>query len=346
MRASPCIADLGICRLLREAAEPKGVNMNTPHYSGIIMNYVCTAECRHCMFLSSPSCPKNFITPEMSEHLADLLEKAGTSSVHIGGGEPFMNFPALCTLIRALNRHGIGVDYIETNAFWAKEEPIIRERLSKLRTLGVTTIMVSVDPFHIEFVPLERPLRLCRIMNDMDFDYFIWQDRYLRRFLRNRIDQSKTYTKEELQEILGKNYITDTASEYGLGMNGRALSIAGEIYPNRPAEEWLTSEPCPSLPDVCHCHLDLYGNIVPSGCPGLAAEAEDYLNERFDGDKYPVMVRLISGGTRKLYEYAMEKGFVPSPEGYPTKCAFCYAVRRYLHKNAPSPDLAPDESYR
>lgn len=320
--------------------------MNTPLYSGIIMNYVCTAECRHCMFFSSPSCPKRFITPEMAEHLASVLEKAGTSSVHIGGGEPFINFLALCSLIQALSRHHIGVDYIETNAFWAKEEPIIRERLTKLRDLGVTAIMVSVDPFHIEYVPLERPIRLCQIMNTMDFDYFIWQDRYLRRMLRLGIDQSRTYTKEELQELLGKNYITDTASEYGLGMNGRALAIAGEIYPNRPAEEWMTAEPCSSLLDVCHCHLDLDGNIVPSGCPGIAAEAEDYLNERIPTEKYPVMARLLAGGTKLLYDYAKEKGFVPAAEGYPTRCAFCYAMRKFLHENASSADLAPDESYR
>lgn len=319
--------------------------MNTPLYSGIIMNYVCTAECRHCMFASSPSCPKNYISHDMADHLASVLKKAGTSSVHIGGGEPFMNFSALCSLIEALNRHGVGVDYIETNAFWAKDEEVIRNRLSVLRSLGVTTIMVSVDPFHIEFVPLERPIRLCRIMNEMDFDYFIWKDTYLRRFLRLRMDPTKTYTKEELQKILGKDYITDTASEYGIGMNGRALTIAGKIYPNRPAETWITSAPCSSLLDVCHCHLDLYGNIVPSGCPGIAAEAEDYLNERIPPEKYPVMARLLRGGTAALYEYAKEKGFLSSPEGYPTKCTFCYAMRDYLRRNAPSDDLAPDEFY-
>ena len=319
--------------------------MNTPIYSGIIMNYVCTAKCRHCMFLSSPSCPKHYITPDMADHLASVLERAGTSSVHIGGGEPFMNFSALCALIEALNRHRIGIDYIETNAFWAKEEPVIRERLSKLQALGVTSIMVSVDPFHIEFVPLERPIRLCQIMNDMDFDYFIWQDRYLRKMLRLGMDKTKTYTHEELQKILGKNYIADTAAEYGLGMNGRALTIAGEIYPNRPAGDWITSSPCSSLLDVSHCHLDLYGNIVPSGCPGIAAEAEDYLTEQIPASKYPVMNRLLNGGTKALYDYASEKGFIPSPEGYPTKCAFCYAMRSFLHTTVPSDDLAPDESY-
>jgi len=320
--------------------------MNAPLYSGIITNYVCTAECRHCMFFSSPSCPKKYITPETADHLSGVLERAGTSSVHIGGGEPFMNFPVLCDLIKALNRHGIGVDYIETNAFWAKDDRVIRERLSALRDLGVTTVMVSVDPFHIEFVPLERPLRLCQIMNEMDFDYFIWKDTYLRRFLRLGVDKTKTYTKEELQKILGKNYITDTAAEYGVGMNGRALMIAEEMYAKRPAETWVTSAPCASLLDVCHCHLDLYGNIVPSGCPGIAAEAEDFLNERIPPEKYPVMARLLQGGTEALYRYAKEKGFRPAPEGYPTKCAFCHAMRKYLHEHAPSADLAPAESYQ
>ena len=102
-------------------------------------------------------------------------------------------------------------------------------------------------------------------------------------------------------------------------MNGRALAIAGDIYANRPAEELASASPCRSLLDICHCHLDLYGNIVPSGCPGIAAEARDYLNEQIDPAKYPVMSRLLTGGTKSLYEYAKEKGFRPSPEGYPTK---------------------------
>lgn len=313
--------------------------MNTPVYSGIIMNYVCTAACRHCMFASAPDCPREYISEEMADRLASLLREAGTSSVHIGGGEPFMNFRALCGLIEALNRHGVGVDYIETNAFWCSDEAFVRERLDKLKALGVTTIMVSVDPFHIEYVPLERPLKLCNLMNECGFDYFIWQERYLRKL--RRLERTRTYTKEELQKALGKNYITDTASEYGLGMNGRALAIAGDIYANRPAEDLAVSAPCKSLMDVCHCHLDLYGNIVPSGCPGLAADARDYLEEKISPDKYPVMARLLGGGTKALYEYAREKEFVPAAEGYPTRCAFCYAMREFLNRKAPSADLGP-----
>ena len=318
--------------------------MNTPMYSGIILNYNCPAACRHCMFASAPSCPKEYLTEEGAEKLCSILAEAGTVSVHIGGGEPFVNFSALCSLIRVMNRHGIGVDYIETNAFWCTGEEIGRQRLLKLRELGVDTVMISVDPFHIEYVPLERPLLLLKLLNDMEFDYFIWQERYLRRLMK--LEKNRTYTKEELEKALGRHYITDTAREYGLGMNGRALAIAGEIYPAKPAAEWITGEPCTNLISTVHCHLDLYGNVIPSGCPGLAAAAEDYLNGRIEQEKYPVMHRLLYGGTEALYGYAAERGFVPDEAGYPTKCAFCYAMRSYLEENEPTADLRPDGFYR
>lgn len=318
--------------------------MNTPIYSGIITNYVCTAACRHCMFASSPALPKEYISREMAERLARLLRKAGTDSVHIGGGEPFMDFEALTTLIAYLNDQGIGIDYIETNAFWCKNEDFARKRLTRLRSLGVETIMVSVDPFHIEYIPLERPIRLCQLLRESGFDYFVWKERYLR--MLSRLDRTRTYSHQELKDILGEDYVTETAREYGLGMNGRALGIAKDLFPRCPAEHWLSNSPCGSIGDTAHCHLDLYGNIVPSGCPGLSAKAEDYLNEAFPADRYPVLSRLATGGTAALFNYAREKGFTPDPAGYPSRCSLCYAMRVFLLEMAPSQDLAPVCFYR
>ncbi len=317
--------------------------MNTPVYSGIITGYTCTAACRHCMFASSPDCPKDFMTTDMAEKLASLLAKAGTTSVHIGGGEPFYHFPSLRLTIEALHRHGIEIDYIETNGFWAAKEDFVRGRLTTLRQLGVTTVMVSVDPFHIEYVPLERVLLLCHLLEEYGFDYFLWQQRFLKKLLK--LDLTMVHTPAELKKLLGEHYVTDTAAEYGLGMNGRALAIAGEIYPNKTAESFLDTPPCRKILRPQHCHLDLYGKAVPSGCPGIAVEAEDYLRERIDGEQYPVLARLIRGGLRELYAYAAAHGFTPDKGGYPTACALCYALRTYLHKKAPSQDLSPDCFY-
>jgi len=314
--------------------------MQTPMYSGVITNYVCTAACRHCMFASAPDCPKEYITEEMSGRIAAILREAGTFSVHIGGGEPFMNFDALCTLIRALTREGIAIDYIETNAFWCSDEAFVQKRLDTLKELGASAVMVSVDPFHIEYVPLERPLLLCRLLQKNGFDYFIWQEKFLRRLMK--LDRTKCYTGEELKEVLGENYIEDTAAEYGLGMNGRALAIAEKLYPKRKAEDWLISEACPSILRTRHCHFDLYGNVIPSGCPGISAEARDYLTGNITEEKYPVLSHLAKGGVRALYKYAKEKGFTEAEDGYPSRCSLCFAIRAFLlERENPSQDLSP-----
>lgn len=317
--------------------------MKTPIASGVITNYSCNASCRHCMFASSPECRKNYISPEMSEHVASLLEEAGTTSVHIGGGEPFLNFDGLTVLIEALNRHAVGIDYIETNAFWCKDKDFTRAKLERLKKLGVTTIMVSVDPYHLEYVPLERPLKLCALLEEQGFDYFIWQQKFLQRLLK--LDISKTHTKEEISALLGDSYITETAREYGLGINGRALIFADDIYEKRPAEYFATDEKCHSLTNPHHCHIDLYGNAIPSRCTGICAKAEDYLDLDTPREKYPVLSRLISGGTKELYEYAKENGFVADKGGYPTRCAFCFAMREYLERTHPSYDIGDSDFY-
>ena len=331
--------------LVYETYFAKGLlyNMKTPIGSGVITNYNCNAECRHCMFASSPKCEKNYISREMSEKVADILERSGALGVHIGGGEPFLDFDGLCGLVSALSRHGIGIDYIETNGFWAADEDAARRKLIVLKKLGVSTIMVSVDPFHIEFVPLERPLKLCALLEEEGFDYFIWQQKFVARLMK--LDITKTHKKQELMEVLGEDYITDTAREYGLGVNGRALSFAEKLYGKKPYEVFVTEDKCPSLTTPNHCHIDLYGNAVPSRCTGICADAEDYLNLDTPKEKYPVLASLISGGTKGLFEYASSLGFIPDKEGYPTRCAFCFAMREYLERTHPSKDLSDKDFY-
>lgn len=311
--------------------------MKTPVYSGVITNYNCNSECRHCMFASSPSCKKDYMTKEMADKTAKLLAEAGTLSVHIGGGEPFMDFDGLCLLVQALNRYGVGIDYIETNGYWTRDESLARRRLEVLKRLGVYTVMVSVDPFHVEYVPLEMPLKLCSLLDEYGFEYFIWQQKFLKRLMT--LDITKTHTKDELAAVLGDDYITETAREYGLGINGRALAFAEELYGNHPYTDFVTDEKCPSLTHPHHCHLDLYGNAIPSRCTGICQNARDYLEGNTDREKYPVLSRLVSGGTAELFEYAAEKGFVPKNTGYPTRCALCFDMRLYLYKNCPTADL-------
>ncbi len=204
--------------------------------------------------------------------------------------------------------------------------------------------MASVDPFHIEFVSLERPIRLVQALRRAGMDYFIWQDRFLERLLP--LDLHSTHTKKELAALLGEDYIADTAREYGVKVNGRALTIARSVYEPVGAEEILDDEPCSGLLSGMHCHVDLHEKVIPSGCPGISIDLDDFLAGRLPKDKYPAAYRLYTGGVRALYDYARAAGFEPDEKGYATKCSLCCAVRAWLNEHNPSCDIAPDCFYR
>ncbi len=301
-------------------------------YSGVMTSYTCSAACAHCLYCSSPACGGEFMNAETAERIARSLRRMGVSSVHIGGGEPFLNLESLRETIRALRASGIGIDYIETNAFWYKDD---RSAGELVRELGVP-IMVSVDPFHAEFVPVGRPLGLVHLLSEMGWDFFVWQERYIKRLLP--LERSRRATRADLKNLMGENYLFDAARAYGLSANGRALTILRAHMPLRPAEAHLGGAPCRVL-DGRHCHVDLYGSFVPPGCPGVAIEIEDVARGEIDPEKYPVATRLMKGGVRALYEYAREAGFSPDP--CVSKCELCFFLREYLSRERPSRDVEP-----
>lgn len=311
-------------------------------YSGIMTNYACTASCRHCMFCSSPHAGKDFLTPEAGERICEMLSRSGVRSLHIGGGEPFMRMDVLTNLLSAMRGHGIETDYIETNAFWMTGEEEARRRLEAVRALGVNCIMVSIDPFHVEYVPLRKPIRLVRLLEDMGFDYFIWQEKFIKRL--RVLPDDRPLTNAELKKALGAGYVETAAREYGLKVNGRALTLAHKLLPCRKASEVVSARPCTLLEGV-HCHVDLYENVIPSGCPGIGIELGDYIHGKISPDKYPVAYRLLTGGTQALLAYAREKGFEEDKKGYITTCELCFAMRAWLRKNSPSQDIGPDCFY-
>jgi len=314
--------------------------------AGFMVNYACTARCRHCMYGCSNKGSKDYVTPENADKIMKTLSDNGVYSLHIGGGEPFLDFEGLCTVIKAMNRYGIAVDYIETNAFWCHDLVSAKEKLHRLLELGVDAVMASCDPFHAEWVPVDRVLTFIQAARETGMGYFVWKDQFLRRLMK--LDTHKAHTTEELKAVLGENYIAETAKEYGIGMNGRALFIAKEIYPEKPGFDIASSAPCKRILEGRHCHVDLYGNVVPAGCTGIAIPLEVFLNPDrtalYDEEKYPVLARVLQGGCKALLDYAVSLGFDPETKAA-TSCHLCYQIRCFLRENAPAKELGPDCFY-
>ena len=309
--------------------------VNRLRHGGIIANYQCTAACRHCLYACSPERTGGYVSKETAEEICVMLREGGCRSVHIGGGEPFLDFDGLTEFVQTVSKAGITVEYIETNAYWATDERQIENRLRVLARAGADTLCISIDPFHAEYVPVKRPLFLAEICRRFGFGYFLWQDRFLP--VLSRVDSGKTHSRAELERLISLDYILETARSYGVNMGGRAVNIEAEYAAPKPVASVADSKPCDGLLSGGHFHVDLYGRYIPPGCTGIAIPLNEAVSGIPDG-KYPAFEALLSGGTAGLLQYAQALGFDADNE-YPSGCALCFHIRRWLCENAPSQEL-------
>ena len=261
-------------------------------------------------------------------HICKHLRRLGCQSVHIGGGEPFLDVAGLVTLARTIVDSGVSIDYIETNAAWISgDDERDMQILRDVVNAGGECVMVSADPFHVEFVPFWKPQRLIELLVKIGISHFVWQERYLP--MLRKLNPQKTYNAKELQTTFGYDVIEKCAREYGMGFNGRALNLLRKFGERRAADKLATHESCASLRNASHFHVDFLGRYVPPGCTGMGILIED-IDKPIDCSKYPVMSRLFGGGVGELLEYARNLGYVSNDNGYVSKCELCFDIRKFL----------------
>ena len=309
-------------------------------HGGVMVNYQCTAACRHCLYSCSPTRGQGYVSEDSAEKICHLLRKGGCRSVHIGGGEPFLDFSGLIMVIRQLKKAEITLEYIETNAFWAARDAgkIGAEGiLGALQAEGHVTLCISVDPFHAEYVPFGAPLTLAGLCDKSGVDFFLWKQEFLP--LLSRLDAQKAHSRAEIETILSDQYIGSTARRYGIGYGGRAVNIEREFGTLHPMENFTGDKtPCRNLLSTGHFHVDMNGYFIPPRCTGIRIP----LQEAIDGipaGQYPAFEALHSGGISALAELSYREGFAPDKSGYSSKCNLCFHIRRFLAgKNYPELD--------
>jgi hypothetical protein len=295
-------------------------------HGGVMVNYRCNAACRHCLYSCSPTRLAGYMDAETARNISALLVKGRIGSVHIGGGEPFLNFDGLLAVIHELHDAGIRIDYIETNAFWAQD----KNAQAMLKTLGkesIHTLCISIDPFHAEYVPYGHPLKLAGLCRENGMDCFLWKESFLSSL--TGMDPKKPHKRQEIEQSLSKNYIAETAQLYGISLGGRAVNIEEEYGRLCPIEELLEENPCRSLTNTGHFHVDLQGFFIPPKCTGIRLPLAEVV-EGLDEETYPAFSALYHQGLAALFALAKRQGFTVRDAGYPSACNICFHIRAFL----------------
>jgi hypothetical protein len=250
--------------------------------------------------------------------------------VHLTGGEPFGNWDRLIDVCRQGAAAGLGpLEKVETNGFWADDQRVIRQRLKDLDQAGMETLGISADPYHQQFVHIERCRLLARVAAEVLGPARVqvrWRD-----WLEEGCDTG------ELSATDRRAMFAKYASRGRERLCGRAAELVARDLPQKPPEEFA-DKPCRnSLLRGRHVHVAPGGLVMPGTCAGilLGRIGPDYSASQLwqsltdDLPSRPILSALADSGPVGLLERAKALGFAPRP-GYAGKCHLCWDIRRFL----------------
>lgn len=312
---------------------------------GLITNYYCTSRCRHCLYACSPKWDKNYIDAEKVREYIRKVKSLNCYSIHIGGGEPMLDPEKLTDVLKVVKEEGIEIQYIETNSSWYKDEKSAVNVLKKFRKSGIHTMLISISPFHNEYVPFFKTKGVIKACQKTGINVFPWiQDFYQE---VDSFDDQVSHTPDEYQKKFGEDYLRNIPGRYWIQPGGRASLMLSNVFSLKPLEQLPgIKDGCSELEDTSHFHMDLFGNYIPGLCSGLSIKAED-LGQALDKDKYPVLSMLYSKGVNALLEFAKDRFNFKEEEKYLNKCHLCLEIRRFLTANGmqESIELQPKQFY-
>ena len=299
--------------------------------AGVMITDWCNAACASCYLDYHPGRSTEMTVEEALRLWRELIEASPHGCrIHVTGGEPFGRWSLLISILRRARRRGLGpLVKVETNAYWAVDEAVIRDRLAALDEAGMVTLGIAADPYHQQFVPIESVRRLARLTEEQLGAERVdvrWRD-----WLAEGFDTA-SLAPEERETLFGR-YAADGRDR----MNGRAARQLAPLVDGRPVEAFV-DQPCrEALLRSKHVHVGPGGWIVPGTCAGLLLGRADQTISvgecwrRLDADHAdrPILGVLAGQGPAGLLSEARATGFRQAPS-YASKCHLCWSVRAHL----------------
>ena len=119
-----------------------------------VLTYACTGRCKHCSEGDHESCGE-FINADLA---ADVVRKIAAEydirTVMTFGGEPLLHTGAVYAVMNAAREMNVPKRQLITNGYFSTDSDRISEVAERLSACGVNDLLLSVDAFHQETIPL------------------------------------------------------------------------------------------------------------------------------------------------------------------------------------------------
>ncbi len=120
-----------------------------------VVTMACTGKCIHCSEGDHTTC-KGHIDKELAvKAIREICGNYKIKSLMTFGGEPLIYPEIVCAVHKTATELGIETRQLITNGFFSRKNERIEEVVKLLSESGVNDILLSVDAFHQETIPLE-----------------------------------------------------------------------------------------------------------------------------------------------------------------------------------------------
>ena len=294
----------------------------------ILTNH-CSGRCRHCSVGGSHTGLDHHVPQQAAVTAVRFLaENYPMDSVMTFGGEPLLYPEVTCAIHRAAAEAGIPKRQLITNGFFSRDIMRMRDVAQALAEAGVNDVLISVDAFHQETIPLE-PVRYFALAVKAAG---IEKARFSPAWVVNETFDCPENTRT--REILAS--LADTGLPVGEGndifMAGNAIEHLSHYYPaaklavqdccgSMPYTEPLTNQTSLSIEpsgDVTVCGF-VIGNICTETMRDIVARYDPYADEG---------MRAAAQGVPGLLALAEKRGIKVNLSRCWSVCDLCRMVNK------------------
>ena len=124
-----------------------------------VVTYACTGRCKHCSEGDHALCGEHIDPKVAAEAVKKIAAEYDIQTVMTFGGEPLLYPETVYEVMKAAAELNILKRQVITNGYFSQNAPTVREVAFRLAACGVNDLLVSVDAFHQETIPIDSVRR-------------------------------------------------------------------------------------------------------------------------------------------------------------------------------------------
>jgi MoaA/NifB/PqqE/SkfB family radical SAM enzyme len=261
-------------------------------------------------------------------YLTEAKFVSNLDSFMVFGGEPMLYPNRAIAIFKKANEFRIPKIEMLTNGVWGKNKENAEKQAIKLKEAGLNDVGISVDAFHLQYVPLEYPRNAALALLKAGVENVTWNVTVV-----ESIDAANEYDKKTSQILKTLESVGIDAHIHKIISVGRAAqnlrryfqptSLEGPCQGDPILDNVLTNpesvciEPSGEV-DVCW-HLPI-GNAKEKPLSRIISE--------YDWRKNSTIKTLVEEGPMGLLKSAEKHSYRFLKDEYISKCHLCVEIRK------------------